>query len=108
MTDLLDRIISLVASGNFRISEHGYDELSEEELSARELVSGIAQATLVEEYPEYPKGPCLLVLQRTSEGDPAHVVWGIPRGYTEPVVLVTAYRPDPGKWAGDFKTRRSL
>ena len=29
-------------------------------------------------------------------GEPIHVVWGIPKGHDKPVVLVTAYRPDPG------------
>ena len=105
MHDFLDTVKELIISGNLRISEHGYDELSEDNLSARELVSGISEAEIVEEYPDFPKGPCILVLQRSSAGEPIHVVWGIPKGYTEPAVLVTAYRPNPRRWSTDFKKR---
>jgi hypothetical protein len=37
----------------------------------------------------------VLVLQRDVDGSPVHAVWGVPRGYNYPSVLVTAYRPDP-------------
>ncbi|ADJ29702.1 hypothetical protein [Nitrosococcus watsonii] len=35
-----------------------------------------------------------------------YVVWRIPRGYDKPVVLVTAYRPDPERWNKAFTKRR--
>ena len=63
---------------------------------------GLLEAVLIEEYPDYPKGPCALVLQHDREGSVIHVVWGIPRGATSPGVLVTAYRPDPSSWSDDF------
>jgi hypothetical protein len=47
----------------------------------------------------------VLVLQRAANGSPTHAVWGVPRGYNRPVVLVTAYRPDPTLWDETF-TRR--
>lgn len=39
-------------------------------------------------------------------GEPIHVVWGIPAGQDSPAVLVTAYRPDPGKWDETWRGRR--
>lgn len=106
MSVFLDRVRELVRAGEVRISEHGYDELSDDGLSARELLAGVAEAVVVEEYPNYPKGPCVLLLQRDFSGKPVHVVWGVPRGHDSPVVLITAYRPDPERWHDDFKTRR--
>jgi len=53
-----------------------------------------------------PKGASVLVLQTAADRQPVHVVWGIPKGYTNPAVLVTAYRPDPARWNTDFKKRK--
>lgn len=100
------RIQDLVKSGGVRVSEHGFDEMAEDGLSAREAVAGVDEMVVVAEYPDYPKGPCALVLEHDRAGRPFHVVWGIPLGYTEPVVLVTAYRPDPERWDHTF-TRRA-
>jgi hypothetical protein len=105
-TPLIDRIRDLIATGEVRVSEHGYDELAADGLTVREIIAGIMDAQLAEDYPDYPKGPSILVLQRDAAGKPVHVVWGIPKGYTGPAVLVTAYRPDPGKWETDFMQRR--
>jgi hypothetical protein len=106
MDTILRQIRELVASGRVRISDHGYDELMEDGILARDVVAGVPQAQVVEEYPDYPKGPCVLVLERDSDGLPIHALWGIPRGHVEPAVLVTAYRPDAAKWSDDFMRRK--
>ena len=106
MNEFLERIRALIGAGEVRISDHGYDALAEDRLTAREVVAGVQQALVVEEYPNYPKGPSILLLQKDRAGAPIHVVWGIPRGYDEPVVLVTAYKPDPEQWDGSFMKRR--
>ena len=75
-------------------------------MTAREVLGGVVNAELVEEYPDYPKGPCVLMLQKDKTGLPIHVVWGIPRGHDKPAVLITAYRPDPERWDESFMKRR--
>lgn len=102
----LDQIRQLAAAKDVRISAHGYDELAADGLTAREIIDGVADAVPIEDYPEYPKGPCVLTLQRARSGAPVHAVWGIPAGHALPAVLVTAYRPDPECWDAEFRRRR--
>ena len=106
MSEFLELIRALIRAGEVRISEHGYDELAEDQLTAKEVVAGVQEAVVVEEYPNYPKGPSALLLQKDQMGESVHVVWGIPKGYDKPVVLVTAYRPDPERWSKNFTKRR--
>ena len=106
MSEILARILDLVRADEVRISAHGYDEIAEDGILAGEVIDGVEAAAMIEEYPAYPKGPCVLVLQRDGRGNPIHVVWGIPRGRTSPAVLVTAYRPDPARWTEDYLRRR--
>jgi hypothetical protein len=106
MSEILARIVDLVRVSEVRISAHGYDEIAEDGILAGEVIDGVEAAVVIEEYPTYAKGPCVLVLQRDRRENPVHVVWGIPRGKTSPAVLVTAYRPDPARWSDDFLRRR--
>ena len=106
MSETLERVRELVEAGNVRISDHGYDELAADGLFAGEVLSGVASAELIEDYPQYPKGPCVLVLQSDGQNLPIHAVWGIPKGQNEPAVLITAYRPDAKLWENGFLRRR--
>ncbi|MEA3348449.1 MAG: DUF4258 domain-containing protein [Pseudomonadota bacterium] len=58
--EFVEKVHALINDGDVLISEHGYDELAEDGLTAREVLSGISEALVVEEYPKYPKGPCAL------------------------------------------------
>jgi hypothetical protein len=107
MSKTLEAVKSLAAAGNVRISEHGYDELAEDQIAARDIIGGLTDAVVVEDYPAFPKGPAVLVLQYDRAKEPIHVVWGIPRGHSSPAVLVTAYRPDPRRWSEDLLERRN-
>lgn len=105
MDDTLQRVRELARAGTVKISEHGYDELAADGIFAREIVEGLQDALQIEEYPSFAKGPCVLVRQRDRQGKAVHAVWGIPRNELSPGVLITAYRPDPERWADDFSRR---
>ena len=66
MSETLARIVDLVRIGEVRISAHGYDKIAEDGLLAGEVIDGIEAAIVIEDYPTYPKGPCVLVLQREN------------------------------------------
>ena len=106
MSKILEAIRDLVAEGDIRISDHRYDEFAADGILVEGVLAGLDSATLVEDYPDFPKGPCLLVLEFDSAEKPIHVVWGIARGHSSPAVVVTAYRPDPARWSDDFLERR--
>ena len=106
MSQTLRQIIALASRSEIKISDHGYDELAEDGIFVRDIVSSLPDAELLEDYPDFPKGACVLVLQRDRDGKPVHAVWGIPTGKASPAVLITAYRPDPAKWIDDFRSRK--
>ncbi len=105
MTNTWDNILKLISNGDIRISEHGYDELAADDLTVREILAGSPEGIVIEEYPEYPKGPCILIMLKDKDGLSIHAVWGIPFESLSPAVLVTAYRPDPKRWADGFSRR---
>ena len=107
MSTTFARIQTLAGRNDLCISAHGYDELTADGILVGEVLDGIAGAVVVEDYPSYPKGPAVLVLQQDPAGLPIHVVWGIPKGKNSPGVLVTAYRPDPDQWDETFRRRRA-
>ena len=60
----MELLKDLLTKGEMLISDHGYDELADDNLSVRIRVSGLNDAELLEDYPDFPKGPCVLVLQQ--------------------------------------------
>jgi len=99
-------IRELVLKKNVLISSHGYDELAEDGLLVKDIITSISKAIVVEDYPDAFKGASVLLLQQDRDGNPIHTVWGIPKEKMEPAVLITAYIPSPLKWDKTF-TRRN-
>jgi hypothetical protein len=106
MGTIISVVQNLVSSGKLKVSLHAVKELSDDGILIEPLIAGITDCVVVEEYPDYHKGPCVLVMQRL-EGRPVHLLWGVPKGTTEPAVLITAYLPDPDRWDESSTKRRT-
>ena len=52
MSNTLKRIIELVERKDIKISDHGYDELAEDGIFVRDVLLGIKEAIVIEDYPE--------------------------------------------------------
>jgi hypothetical protein len=107
MSVLSSAIIDLIASGDRRFSAHAVRELVNDGILVGPLLETIETSIIVEEYPGYHKGPCVLFLQRDETGRPVHLLWGLPSGQSRPAVLITAYRPEESQWDTSFTRRRA-
>ena len=62
MFGIFEQILGLIRRNEIVVSNHGYDELSEDEIGLRDVLAGVKKGFVIENYPDYPKGPCVLVL----------------------------------------------
>ncbi|MBF0540145.1 MAG: DUF4258 domain-containing protein [Nitrospirae bacterium] len=105
MNEIFEKILKLISLGEIIISDHGYDELAEDGILVMDVMNNVTNGKVIEQYPDYHKGQCVLVLQKDINGNPIHVVWGIPRNNSTPAVLITAYKPDSLIWDDNFMER---
>lgn len=61
MSETFEVIKDLEMRGTVRISDHGYDELAKDKLSVAEVLDGVVDALVIEDYPAFPKGSSALV-----------------------------------------------
>ncbi len=106
-SETFTKVKSLIEKSDVLISSHGYDELAEDGILVKDILTSVKSAIVLEDYPQFGKGPCCLLLQRDARNAPIHTVWGISAGTQRPAVLITAYRLSPDRWSEDFTRRKN-
>ena len=67
MSTTFDKVRALVQRTEVRISDHGYDEMSHENILAKEVLAGVFDGIVVEDYPEHmAKGHVCLYCKKIS------------------------------------------
>ena len=57
MSETLRLVKRLVEGKDIQISAHGYDELAADDILVTDVVRGVADGTVVEDYPDYTRAP---------------------------------------------------
>jgi hypothetical protein len=70
VSEIFDAVRNLIAQGAVRVSAHGYDELAADDIAIDDILTGVDDAEVLEDYPQFPKGPCVLVLEFDSLSRP--------------------------------------
>jgi len=100
---MIEDIRSKIASGLFEFSKHATDQSILRRVAIQELHEAIANAEIIEDYPNDKYGPSCLLLGFTRHHRPLHVQCTYP---SRPLIrIVTIYEPDPAEWI-DWKVRR--
>lgn len=88
-----------VRAGEYDLSEHAHRERQEEQITTEEIEQTLLKGSIIEEYPNDPRGPSCLIGRKDNR--PIHVVCGF---RDERLLIVTLYVPKSSTWI-DWKTR---
>lgn len=96
-------IIEAIRAKRVRISDHADEEAHMDKLSFDEIYFSVFQGEIIKEYAADRPYPSCLISGQTFRGEPVHSVWAY-NAQNQWAVIITVYRPDPGKWI-DSRTR---
>jgi hypothetical protein len=88
-------LVEQLRTGQVRFTIHAHQEMVAENFSLDDVLDGLANCELLENYPEHKRGACGLFGGVARDGRPVHIVCTT----AQPVLIViTVYEPKPPKW----------
>ncbi len=100
---MIEEIRAKTASGLFEFSKYATDRSILRHITMQEFREALANAEIIEDYPDDKYGPSCLILGFTLHNRPLHVQCTYP---SRPLIrIITIYEPDPAEWI-DWKVRR--
>ena len=96
--------LGAIASCAVRITEHATEAMRDDAVTLDDVLHAASSGEVIEDYPGGFPLPSCRVLGGTPDGGIIHSVWAF-NGTTRTAILVTCYRPDPGRWI-DHRVRK--
>jgi hypothetical protein len=100
----IEAIREKVRAGKYIISFTHTEKVRLRKIEAEEIENAIFSGTIIEPYPDDPRGASCLVLGFATRDKPLHVICG--RLEEHEILIITAYEPDSKEWEVDWKTRK--
>ncbi len=100
----IETIRRKVRAGKYIVSFTHTEKVRLRMIDAEEIEEAIYEGTIIEPYPDDPRGASCLILGFASGDRPLHVICG--KIEEDEILIIAAYEPDPREWEGDWKTRK--
>jgi len=100
----IEAIRAKVRTGKYIISFTHTEKVRLRKIEAEEIEEAICNGTIIEPYPDDPRGASCLVLGFATRDRPLHVICA--RLEEDEILIITAYEPDPKEWEKDWATRK--
>ena len=100
----IEKIRSRIRAGEYTVSFSHTEKVRERMIEAADLEEAVFNGTIIEPYPDDPRGPSCLILGFSRFRRALHIVCG--NLEEEELLIVTAYEPNPEEWEKDWKTRK--
>ncbi len=96
--------VVLAAKKKILFLSHAIKQMSRPDrmITAEEIKNVVHYGTVIETYPDDPRGESCLMLY-VNKKRAIHVVCAPKKDY---LAIITAYIPDPKQWSSDFKVRK--
>lgn len=94
---------NLCNDSNIAITQHVQKRFLERNICLDDIKNVIMTGIIIKEYPTDQPLPSCLVLGKTTNNQPAHIVISTD---CEFIYVITAYHPDPKIWNDNFTKRK--